>query len=137
MGFGSDGRRPNTLKNDCRLRGPEANETQRQLGISALTRAHAVCAQQPEPIRRVRLLHNVAEDDPEGQAVEAGCVHQSLIHSPPDVLHHSASSAYRQTFGDCANTPGRFTLATVAFVAGSVVASSDIGRLARGTSSGG
>src|SRR5262245_14112090 len=29
MGFGSDGRCPNTL-NGCRLRGPEANETQRQ-----------------------------------------------------------------------------------------------------------
>ena len=38
------------------------------LGISALTWAHAVCAQQPEPIRRVGVLHSTAADDPEGQA---------------------------------------------------------------------
>jgi hypothetical protein len=38
------------------------------LGISALTWAHAVCAQQPEPIRRVGVLHSTAADDPEGEA---------------------------------------------------------------------
>src|SRR5262249_53497191 len=38
------------------------------LGISALTWPRIVCAQQPEPIRRVGVLHSVAEDDPEGQA---------------------------------------------------------------------
>jgi hypothetical protein len=37
------------------------------LGISALIWAHAVCAQQPEPIRRVGVLHSTAADDSEGE----------------------------------------------------------------------